>query len=180
MNINWQELADKYRSKIEPIKVCLFDVDGILTTGQIFYQGGDIGFNRWFHTHDGYGLKVLMKAGLKVGVISGGNSVGVVERFKNNLKLDIVHLGNEDKRDAYMKVKALGYEDHEISYMGDEFFDLPILKRVGFSATVPSASEEVQNEVDYVTHKDSGMGCVREVIDIIRKVKGIVPEVKDF
>lgn len=180
MHINYAELAKKYEAKIRPLKVFLFDVDGILTTGHIFFQGGDIGYNRCFHTHDGYGLKILMRAGYKVGVISGGDSVGVTERFKNNLKLDYIFLGNEDKREAYKAILADGYKDEEILYMGDEFFDLPLLKRAGFSATVPSASYEVQEKVDYVTSLNSGNGCVREVIDLVREVKGIVPDVPDF
>lgn len=180
MKVNYNELAKRFEDKIKPLKVFLFDVDGILTTGHIFFQGGDVGYNRCFHTHDGYGLKILMRAGYKVGVISGGDSVGVVERFRHNLKLDYTYLGNEDKREAYKKILAEGYQDHEILYMGDEFFDLPLLKRAGFSATVPNASDEVQEQVDYVTLNSSGNGCVREVIDIVRKVKGIVPEVPDF
>lgn len=180
MRIDYEQLAQKFAAKIKPLKVFLFDVDGILTTGHIFFQGGEVGYNRCFHTHDGYGLKILMRAGFKVGVISGGDSVGVMERFQNNLKLDYVFLGNEDKREAYKKILAEGYQDHEILYMGDEFFDLPLLKRAGFSATVPNASREVQEEVDYVTTITSGNGCVREVIDLVRQVKGIVPEVPDF
>jgi 3-deoxy-D-manno-octulosonate 8-phosphate phosphatase (KDO 8-P phosphatase) len=180
MKIDYYALAKKYQDKITPLKVFLFDVDGILTTGHIFFQGGDIGYNRCFHTHDGYGLKILMRAGYKVGVISGGDSVGVTERFKNNLKLDYIFLGNEDKREAYKAILADGYKDEEILYMGDEFFDMPLLKKAGFSATVPSASDEVQEVADYVTTKNSGSGCVREVIEIIRKVKNITPEVPDF
>lgn len=180
MKIDYSSLAKKYEDKINPLKVFLFDVDGILTTGHIFFQGGDVGYNRCFHTHDGYGLKVLMRAGYKVGVISGGDSVGVTERFKNNLKLDYIFLGNEDKREAYKAILADGYKDEEILYMGDEFFDMPLLERAGFSATVPNASDEVQAAVDYVTTTTSGNGCVREVIDLVRKVKGIVPDVPGF
>jgi 3-deoxy-D-manno-octulosonate 8-phosphate phosphatase (KDO 8-P phosphatase) len=75
---------------------------------------------------------------------------------------------------------AKGHKDEEILYMGDEFFDMPLLKRVGFSATVEGASPEVQKIVDYVTITPSGEGCVREVIDILRLAQGIVPHVADF
>ena len=61
--------------------------------------------------------------------------------------------------------------------MGDEFFDLPVLQRVGFSATVPSASFEIQEQVDYITKTESGKGCAREVMDILRVCQDIKPQV---
>lgn len=173
-------VAQKHKEKLSKIKVALFDVDGILTNGQIFFQGQEVGFNRFFHAQDGYGLKLLMKAGIKVGIITGGDSLGVKERFAL-LNLDYIYSGNEDKRVAYTKVKeAAKVEDFEILYMGDEFFDLPLLRRAGFSATVPNSSIEIREEVDYVTYREGGTGAAREVIDMLRHAKGIVPEVDSF
>jgi 3-deoxy-D-manno-octulosonate 8-phosphate phosphatase (KDO 8-P phosphatase) len=90
-------------------------------------------------------------------------------------------LGSEDKRAAFNEVlKKEAVDPSEILYMGDEFFDLPLLKRAGFSATVPSASLEIQESVDYITKKDSGRGCVREVLDMLRYVHGIVQKIEGF
>lgn len=176
--LNLPEIAKAYKAKLQKIKVCLFDVDGILTDGKIYWSGEEVGFNRFFHTHDGYGLKILMQAGLKVGIITGGDSLGVLKRFKQ-LGIDFIHYGNEDKRAAYEQVLVeTGVSEDEVLYMGDEFFDLPILKRVGFSATVPDASFEIRQAVDYITCRTSGTGCVREVIDMLRHVQGIVPDIE--
>ena len=131
--------AKKFEDKLKKIKVCLFDIDGILTDGKISWEGDDVGFNRTTHALDGHGLKMLMEAGLKVGVISGGDSKGVRKRFIDNLKLSFTYFGNEDKREAYKEILAQGYKDEEILFMGDEFIDLPIIKRAGFTATVPNA-----------------------------------------
>jgi 3-deoxy-D-manno-octulosonate 8-phosphate phosphatase (KDO 8-P phosphatase) len=176
--VDLRELSKAYENKLKKIKVCLFDVDGILTNGKIFWASEEVGFNRQFHTHDGYGLKMLMRAGLKVGIITGGNSIGVRKRFEG-LGIDYLYMGNEDKRASYDKVlKEAGVTEEETLYMGDEFFDLPILKRAGFSATVPNASVEIRDAVDYVTIRESGDACVREVIDMLRHVQGIVPEIE--
>ncbi len=175
-----KQVSDFHADKLRNIQCCAFDIDGILTNGQIRFDGEEMGFNRSFHTSDGYGLKVLMQAGLHVGVISGGDSEGIRKRFVENLKLDFAFFGNEDKREAYLKLLERGFRDEEILYMGDEFFDLPLLKRAGFSATVPSASFEVRDQVDYVTFRDSGTGCAREVIDILRYAQGIIPKVPGF
>ncbi len=89
--------AKKFEAKLKNIKVFLCDVDGILTNGYIYYAGNEIGFNRYFHALDGYGLKTLNRAGIKVGIVTGGDSVGVKKRA-HDLKLDYSFVGNEDKR----------------------------------------------------------------------------------
>lgn len=175
-----RENAEKFKDKLSKIKVCIFDIDGILTDGKICWEGNDVGFNRTTHALDGHGLKMLMEAGIKVGVISGGDSVGVRKRFIENLKLNFVFLGNEDKREAFKKVLDMGYTDQEILYMADEFIDLPILRRVGFSATVPNASLEIQETVDYITHREAGDACAREVIDMIRYAQNIPLRLMEF
>ena len=86
-------------------------------------------------------------------------------------------MGNEDKREAYKEIISLGYTSEEILYMGDEFFDLPLLEVAGFSASVPQAGIEIRNAVDYVTEANAGDGSAREVIDILRYAQGIVPKV---
>lgn len=173
-------IAKHFSSKLKKIKCCAFDIDGILTNGLIRYDGDEMQFNRSFHTSDGYGLKVLMEAGLWVGVISGGDSIGIRKRFADNLNLNFTYFGNEDKRQAYLELLKKGFKDEEILYMGDEFFDLPLLKRAGFSASVPNASHEIREAVDYVTFKESGQGCAREVIDLVRYAQDITPNIPDF
>lgn len=172
--------AKKHKEKLEKIKVVAFDIDGVLTPGHIWYAGEEVGFNRSTHASDGYALKLLMKNGLKVGVISGGESLGVKKRFIENLKLDFAYLGDEDKRDAFQRILDMGFKADEVLFMGDEFFDIPLMKGAGFSATVPHASHEIKFYADYVTHRTGGDGAVREVIDIIRYARGIVPDVLDL
>ena len=173
--------AERFRKKLEKIKCFVVDVDGVLTNGLVYYGGEEIGFNRFFHTLDGYGMKVLMEAGIKVGVISGGASVGLKKRVIENLQLDYAYLGDEDKRNSYLKLlKETKLSDDQILYIGDELFDIPLLKRVGFSATVPHASWEVKEVVDYITIREGGAGCVREVIDMLRFIQNIKPKIADF
>lgn len=171
--IDFRALAEKYADKLKPIKVALFDVDGVLTDGKIHWAGEEVGWNRFFHTSDGYGLKMLKHAGLKAGVITGGSSIGVKKRFQELLNLDHFYFGSENKIPAFEDIlKKENVKASEVLYMGDEFFDLPILKRCGFSATTKLASIEIQEGVDYVAHREPGAGCAREVIDLIRLAQG--------
>ena len=173
-----KEIGDHFKEKLSKIKLCLFDVDGILTDGRVLWMGDEIGFNRQFHIRDGYGLKLLAAAGIEVGIITGGDSLGVVKRFEQ-LGVKHIYMGNEDKRSAYEDIlKKTGLDHEQVLYMGDEFFDLPILVKVGFSATVPNASEEVREVVDYVTVTEAGYGCAREVIDILRHANNITPPIE--
>lgn len=175
-----RQAAKPFHDKLKKIKVAIFDVDGILTNAKVYWSGEEVGFNRFFNVRDGYGLKVLKNAGIHVAIITGGDSVGVSKRMRGlGLADELIHMGNEDKRDAFEKVlKTTGCSEEEALYMGDEFFDLPILKRAGFSATVPNASMEVREAVDYVTHFGAGDGCAREVMDMLRYAQDIVPEIE--
>ena len=167
---NPKEILEVHKEKLLKIKCALFDVDGILTDGRVFYNGHEMGWNRYFNIYDGYGIKRLMANGINVGIISGGDSQGLTERFINNLGIpkELCFFGNEDKVGAYESIKnSLNLNDDEISYMGDEIFDIPLLEKVGFSASVPDASFMVQEKVDYISVKAGGNGAGREVMDLI-------------
>ena len=175
-----RDTAKRFEDKLKKIKVVVFDLDGILTNAHVWWESEEVGFNRAFNIYDGYGMKLLMKAGLMVGVITGGNSVSVLKRTAQ-LGVDFCYAGNEDKREAFLDVmKRYDVSADQILYMGDELFDIPLLRKAGFSATVPNTCEEVRAIVDYVTQRSSGQGCAREVIDLIRYAQNIIPEIGDF
>ncbi len=173
-------LAQDHFEKLKKIKVALFDVDGIMTDGLVQFQGGEVVYNRSFHTRDAYGLKILKEAGIKTGIITGGSSIVIEKWFCDYADVDYIFKGNEDKRDAYRQVLSDGFKDEQILYMGDEFIDWPLLERAGFSATVPETGIEFRELVDYVTFEKGGRGAAREVIDMLRYAQGIVPKTPLF
>jgi 3-deoxy-D-manno-octulosonate 8-phosphate phosphatase (KDO 8-P phosphatase) len=162
------------QEKLKKLKILILDVDGVMTDGRVFWLDGH-GWTRHFHVQDGYGLKLLMKHGVQVAVISGGESEDVRTRMKF-LKIEHVFLGDEDKLKALEKiVAATGLAVEQMAFMGDDLFDIPVLERVGFSATVPHAVEQVKRRVHYVTQAQGGWGAVREIADAIRKAQGLGP-----
>ena len=172
-----EKLLKNLKPKIEKIKCVLLDVDGVLTDGRVVYMGEEVGWNRFFNVYDGHGLKLLKQNNFFLGIISGGDSLGLYQRFQHNLGLDpeMLYFGNEEKLGAYEQIKTRhSLDDEEICYMGDELFDIPLLEKVGFSATVPESSFIVQNKVDYITKKGGGKGAAREVIDLILLTNGII------
>lgn len=162
------------QGRLKKIKMLILDVDGVLTDGRVFWLEGH-GWTRYFNVKDGYGLKILMAAGIQVAVISGGISEDVKTRM-THLKIDHVYLGDENKLIALDKiVKDTGFALEQLAFMGDELFDIPVIERVGFSATVPHAVDAVKARAHYVTETPGGWGAVREIADAIRKAQGLGP-----
>jgi 3-deoxy-D-manno-octulosonate 8-phosphate phosphatase (KDO 8-P phosphatase) len=162
------------QTRLKKIKLLILDVDGVMTDGRIFWLDGH-GWTRHFHIKDGYGLKVLMKCGIQVAVISGGDSQDVRTRMQF-LNITHVFLGDEDKLKALDKIVAsTGLALEQMAFMGDDLFDIPVIEKVGFSATVPHAVDPVKARVHYVTETPGGWGAVREVADAIRKAQGLGP-----
>ncbi len=163
-----------FREKAARIGMLLLDVDGVLTDGT-FERCGDEEKKR-FHSRDGIGLVLARRAGLKLGIISGRKSQAVAARARE-LKMDFVRLGVEDKIKAL--VQALEQENlsvEQIAYMGDDLPDLPVLCRVGLSASVSDAHSEVKSRVDLVTRAKGGFGAVRELVDQILIARGLMDD----
>lgn len=162
------------QARLKKIKILILDVDGVMTDGRMFWLK-DHGWTRHFHVKDGYGLKVLMKAGIDVAVISGGDSEDVRTRMAF-LKIKHVFLGDEDKVTALNKIiQTTGFSTEQMAFMGDDLFDIPVIEKVGFSASVPHAVDPVKARVHYITESPGGWGAVREVADAIRKAQGLGP-----
>ena len=166
--------ASEYEQRLKKIKLLLLDVDGILTDSKIFFIQGQ-GWTRQYSIYDGYGIRMVQKLGLPVGVISGGQSDELKERLKV-LKIEHFVIGSEDKLESLNQLvekTKIPYEN--ICFMGDELFDMPALEKVGLAITVPNAMEEVIEIAHWVTTKTGGNGAVREVIDAIRKAQNLGP-----
>lgn len=164
--------TEEFQSRLKKIKLLLLDVDGILTDARTFYIEGT-GFVRVFNMYDGYGIKLLLKAGFPVGIISGGKAKDLQERIKI-LGIEHAVLGSEDKLTSAQTIsEKLNIPFDSIAFMGDELFDLPALRAVGLSITVPGAVQEVKDEVNWITRKQGGDGAVREIIDAIRKAQNL-------
>ena len=163
----WRACFDKAR----PVTLLLLDVDGVLTDGTITYTntGEEI---KSFNTRDGLGIRLLQEAGVEVGLITARSSEAVTRRAKD-LSLSLVFQGARKKREIFEQIIAeRQLVKEQIAYMGDDWLDLPLLTRVGFSATVADGVHEVRQVVDYITRQSGGRGAVREVCDLIIEAKG--------
>jgi 3-deoxy-D-manno-octulosonate 8-phosphate phosphatase (KDO 8-P phosphatase) len=155
------------------ISFVLMDMDGVLTDGSIIYTstGEQV---KIFHAHDGFGIRRGHELGLTFGVISGKSTP--VNNFRvEKLKIAELYQDAEDKVAAYEEIRAkYKLKQENFCFIGDDVFDLPLLRTVAFSCAPPNAVGEVRNEVHYVTKCEAGRGTVREIIDLILRKKGLL------
>lgn len=156
----------------ERIKLLILDCDGVLTDGRIIYGAGgnDI---KCFDASDGMGLMLLRHIDLPVGVISGRKSEALAQRCKD---LQIKYLYQEIPRkiDCVKQLLAeLSLSFDNLIYMGDDWNDLPCMRRAALSVAPHSAHPAIQKVADMVTASDGGRGAVRELIDYILLKKGV-------
>jgi 3-deoxy-D-manno-octulosonate 8-phosphate phosphatase (KDO 8-P phosphatase) len=158
-------------SDFATIKLLLLDVDGVMTDGRITYDndGGEL---KSFDVKDGHGLKLLQRAGIEVGIITGRQSA-VVARRAEELGIELVYQGVKEKLVPFYEIlEKLRISPEEVAYVGDDVVDLPVMRRVGFAITVADAVEDVKPFADLVTTRDGGRGAVREVCDFLLKKSG--------
>jgi 3-deoxy-D-manno-octulosonate 8-phosphate phosphatase (KDO 8-P phosphatase) len=160
--------------KAKSIKLILLDVDGVLTDGAITY--GKINEEpveiKSFDVHDGYGIVKAIERGIAVGIITARNS-HIVSLRAQELGITDVYQGSFNKIEAYEDVKKKhNVSDSDAAFMGDDLFDIPVLRKVGLSAAPSNARPEVKRKVDIVTKAEGGKGAVREFIDLIFKAQG--------
>lgn len=162
---------DSITRKAEQITLLLLDVDGVLTDGRILFdENGQE--SKSFFVQDGQGIRWLLRSGIEVGFLSGRSSRAVEMRAKE-LTISFLFQGIGDKIKVYEKLlRDTQRVPEEVSFMGDDFIDVPLLKKVGFSISVSNGHPLVQKEVDYITRAAGGRGAVREVSELILKAKG--------
>lgn len=159
------------RKLAKKIKLLILDVDGVLTDGRIIYdsKGRDL---KLFDVHDGLGVYVLNRMGIKTILITAKGSKAIKPRAKD-MHVDKVYENIIPKTKIYENIlKDYGITDNEVCFVGDDLVDIGILKRVGLPVAVLNSCAEVKQASLYVTKRSGGRGAVREVAEFILKSQG--------
>lgn len=153
--------------KAKKIKLLILDVDGVMSNGLIFFDKNKKEYKS-FNVRDNYGIRCLLKTSIEVAIISGRNSF-VVDHHCKSLGIKYIFQGELDKIIPFNFLKKkLCITSKEISYIGDDLIDLPILKKVGLSIITSDSYLVLSNEkFDYITNKNGGDGAIREICDLI-------------
>lgn len=186
------------RARARKIKLLLFDVDGVLTDGKLFFfpkpegatlstqshaakHGGQGGFGlasttmveaKGFHAHDGTAISLTRLAGLKTGLITKRISETVALRARD-LKLDYVYQGIQDKLGSFREIlQKEGIAAAEACFVGDDVIDLPVMWHCGLAIAVANARDEVKRDAHYVTKHGGGNGALRDAVEFILRAQG--------
>ncbi|WP_395056339.1 KdsC family phosphatase [Polaromonas sp.] len=173
--------------RAQNVKVVFFDVDGVLTDGGLYFGEYPPGDKRAtpqdsfttggetlkrFNTLDGHGVKLLQRAGITPAVITGRDSAVLRSRL-HALGVTHVHFGTEDKLPAAKTtLEALGLDWPQAAFMGDDWPDLPVMRRVAFACAPVNAHVEVRAVAHHVTQARGGDGAVREFCDLLMVASG--------
>ena len=157
--------------RAQRVRLALFDVDGVMTDGTLFIGASGESFKA-FNILDGLGLKLLRGSGVATGIITGRASAAVEARVAE-LAIDHCITGADDKLRAYTGLcEALGLDDTEVFYMGDDLPDLPVLRRCGLAFCPPEAVAQIREQAHFITHAGGGKGAVREACELLMQAQG--------
>ncbi len=158
------------RDRVIRVRILLMDVDGVLTDGRLYYteRGETL---KVFDVRDGLGIKMIQKEGIRTGVISGRDSEPLRNRLEE-LGIDEIYMGRFRKEEVLEEILTkYNLSPEEVAFIGDDLVDIPVLRRVGFPVAVRNAPEEVMKHAVYVTRTQGGRGAVREVVELILKLR---------
>jgi 3-deoxy-D-manno-octulosonate 8-phosphate phosphatase (KDO 8-P phosphatase) len=186
------------KARAQKIKVIIFDVDGVLTDGTLWFlptpkQDGSPSVSageakadasgyqivtvntlegKGFNAHDGVGMSLARLAGLKLGIITKRVSEAVAMRARE-LRIHHVFLGQDNKLLALEKILAAeNISAEEVAYLGDDIIDLPVMRRCGLAVAVPNARKEVRDESHLITDHAGGAGAARDAVEYILRAQG--------
>jgi 3-deoxy-D-manno-octulosonate 8-phosphate phosphatase (KDO 8-P phosphatase) len=171
----FEDISKKLIERAKKIKLIGFDVDGVLTDGSIFIgESGEV-FKK-YSSLDGHGMKLALKFGIQVCIISARNSPSVHTRFKDFGFEDNVYTGIEDKWTQMQKImKKYHLQNDEVAFIGDDALDIPVLEKVGLAVCPPNRHFSVDKHVHYITEHGGGFGAAREFVDFILVAQNKIP-----
>ena len=159
-----------YKERLSAITTFLFDVDGVLTTGEVMLMNGSV--IRTLNSKDGYAIQYAVKKGYRVLIVTGGNSQDVKDRLEG-LGAQKVVLRSSDKLVVYEQLKQeFEFTDAQALYMGDDIPDIPVMRLAGVSTCPQDAAVEVKALCHYQSPLNGGKACVRDVIEQVMRLQG--------
>lgn len=165
------EKSSNYKTRLKDIRLFVFDVDGVISDGSVLMDG-DGEWVRNMHVRDGLAMKLALKHGFEVAIITAGTSKKVEERMRY-LGVQHVFMGVMDKitvLNSFLANQSLSLV--ETLYMGDDLPDYKCIQAVGVGSCPNDAVMEIRAISDYISHFPGGRGAVRDVIEQTMKVQG--------
>ena len=167
--------SDDILAKAQAVRLVVFDVDGVLTDGGLYFSDDGQEYKA-FHSRDGHGMKMLLRSGVDIAVITGRTSRVVIHRMAN-LGVQHVYQGQTDKLPAFLSLlHKLGLESRQAAFAGDDVVDLPIMLQAGFAVAVQDAHPLVKERAHWCTPHGGGRGAARDLCEFIMEAQGTLQD----
>jgi len=160
----------KILQKCKKVELVLIDVDGVLTDGGRYYSKSGEELKK-FHVRDGMGVTLLLRNGIKTGIITKEKSP-ITKKWARDMNINLVYSGIKKKEEMLEKIcRDFSIIKENIAFIGDDVNDLELMKKVGFSALPSDGVDSAKKVVDYICKKKGGEGVLREIADLILSIK---------
>lgn len=167
------KVPEAIQERARQIELVVFDIDGVLTDGGLYYTATGEGQKR-FHALDGHGIKMLMQGGIKVALMTGRQS-DISNRRTAELGVNHLMQNVRNKAEALIELtKELNIELTKVAFVGDDVIDMPAMQKVGLALSVPNAPIYVQQSAHWVSQLSGGQGAGREHCDMILASQGLL------
>lgn len=162
--------------KLKQIRAVILDIDGVLTDGRVGFSGDNLEEIKFFDVKDGHAIRMLSRAGFKIGALTGRSS-RINERRARELELDFLYQNAKVKLDKFMQLlEEQSLTAEQCLYIGDDVIDLPVMRRCAIGVAVADATPETLALADWVTTARGGRGAIREVVTELLKAQGLYEE----
>lgn len=160
-----------FKEKLNRINTLFFDIDGVFTDNKVLVmENGDVIRN--VHSKDGYAVQLAVKKGYRIVILSGGNNTAVKNLLAKTGIKDIF-INQHDKLQCYKDfIYSNDIKDEQVMYMGDDLPDYEVMSRVGVAACPNDSAPEIKRICIYISPKEGGKGCVRDIIEQVMRVQG--------
>ncbi|MFL5753921.1 MAG: KdsC family phosphatase [Bacteroidia bacterium] len=162
---------ENFKSRLKKITTIIFDVDGVLTDGKVFFLMGQSPV-RNMYTKDAFALQAAVKKGYRIAIITGGSSE-IIRESLAGLGIQDIFMKQSDKLACYKEyIYSNNLSDEEVMFVGDDLPDWEVMKRVGIAACPKDSAHEIKEISIYISDKKGGEGCARDVIEQVMRVRG--------
>lgn len=160
-----------FKQALNTVKAFAFDVDGVLSANCIPMDdnGNPV---RMVNIKDGYAIQLAVKLGYPIAIITGAETQSIRHRYEG-LGVQNIYLSSAKKTIQFHDfLNKNNLQARDVLYMGDDIPDYEIMKLCGIAACPADAAHEIKAIAHYVSDRDAGQGCVRDVIEQVLKAQG--------
>lgn len=160
-----------FKQKLNKITTLIFDIDGVLTDGKVLVmESGEMVRN--VNSKDAYALQLAVRLGYNITIISGGNNVAV-KNVLAKVGIKNIYISQHNKKACYDELlETFRLKHEEILYMGDDLPDYEVMSHVGVATCPRDAAPEIKSICCYISPRNGGEGCVRDIIEQVMRVQG--------